>query len=147
MLLLSTEALAGDYFADALIYLAQYDSSGAVGFVLNRPFGRRLNELVEFRHAGPVALYEGGPVDTEHLFLLHRRPDLVGEDSPVAAGVFLGGNFNQALTAITAGELTETDIRIFVGYCGWDAGDLEQELREGSWQIIGTDAAVVFDNP
>lgn len=144
MLLHSTAALAGDYFEGALVYLAEYNSGGAIGFVLNRPFGRRLNELVAFRNAGPFMLYEGGPVDTEHLFLLHQCPQLVDAGSLVAEGIFLGGNFGQAVAALTEGKLTDRDIRIFVGYCGWHAGDLEQEIAEGSWQLLAGSASQVF---
>lgn len=145
MLLQSTAALQETYFAQALIYIAQYDSEGAVGFVVNKAFGRSLHELVEFRHAGPFALQEGGPVDTEHLFILHRSPDLIAGGIPVLAGVYLGGNFSQAVAGIQQQKLTRSNLRVFVGYCGWDAGELESELAEGSWVLQPADPALVFD--
>lgn len=142
--LYSTVALDNDFFAQAIIYLAECSDQGAVGFVVNKPFGRRLNELEEFKQAAPFALYEGGPVDPEHLFVLHRRPDLVAEGTPVAEGIFLGGNFNQAVAASTQRQLLPNDMKIFVGYCGWDAGELEAEIEEGSWILRAGDPDMVF---
>ena len=66
---------------------------------------------------------------------MHRRPDLVEGGSPVANGIYQGGDFTTAVRQIGQNILQETDIRVFIGYCGWDTGELEQEVAEGSWEI------------
>ena len=131
----STEALNGTVFEKATIFITEYNVYGAMGFVINKTFGRSLHELEEFKHSPYFPLYNGGPVDGEHLFFVHQRPDLIEAGTAIGNGVYVGGNFSQAVTAINNGSLTTNDIKIFVGYCGWDAGELEAEIVEGSWVL------------
>jgi putative transcriptional regulator len=144
LFLKSTEALDKTLFEKVIIFITEYNHNGAVGFVINRPFGRSLNELEEFRHSPSFPLYNGGPVDQEHLFFLHRRPDFISEGAPVGEGVYTGGNFKQAVTGINNKSLSSRDIKIFVGYCGWDAGELEAEIQEGSWVVTEEAKESVF---
>lgn len=133
----STQLLSDDsLFADTVILIVEYNSNGALGFVINKPFGRSLNELVEFSNSPFFSLYNGGPVDKEHLFFVHGRPDVVEGGAKIEEGIYYGGNFDQAVDGINSIILTGNDIKIFVGYCGWDAGELEAEIEEGSWEVI-----------
>ena len=124
-----------DYFYHSILCIAEQNEKGALGFIINRPFPRSLNELQEFYFLPSFPLYEGGPVDTGHLYFLHRRPDIIEDGKQVAAGIYLGGNFSQAVTCIERGILNQDDIRIFVGYCGWDANELEEEIKAGDWTL------------
>lgn len=141
----STAGLSGTLFSGALIFISDYNMDGAVGFVVNRPFGRSLNALEEFRHSQAFPLYDGGPVDKVHLFFLHKRPDLITGGAPVGERIYSGGNFQQVVTGINSKTLTEKDVKLFVGYCGWDAGELEAELAEGSWVVRSHPASKVFE--
>lgn len=132
----STALLGGDYFENALIYISGYDEKGATGFVVNKKFPRSFNELQEFRHSPSFPVYEGGPVDREHLFVLHRRPELITESVCVSGTIYTGGNFSEAVKHINNKTLTAADMLLFIGYCGWDAGELEAEIAEGSWEIV-----------
>ncbi len=76
---------------------------------------------------------DGGPVDRDHLFVLHKRPDLIDGGKPIPNGLYLGGNMEQVIEAITTKGATNQEIQLFIGYCGWDLGELEAELKEGSW--------------
>ncbi len=134
-LLASNPSLKDPHFSNTLVFIAEHNNKGALGFVLNRVFPRWFNELEAYRHLPALTLYEGGPVDKEHLFFLHRRPDMVPNGQPVANGICLGGNFDQALRYLSAGIVVPSDLLLFIGYAGWDAGDLEAELAEGSWEI------------
>lgn len=134
MLLKATAALNDTNFENAVILITEYNEKGAVGFVVNKLFSRQLNELEEFKHSPAFPLYEGGPVDTEHLFFIHQRPDIIQEGKAIGDDVYYGGNFKQAITAINNKSLTVSGIKIFIGYCGWNAGELEAEMAEGSWE-------------
>lgn len=138
----STGLLDGSVFEKTVIYIAEHNEKGAMGFVVNQPFPRRLNELEEFRHGKAFPLHLGGPVDREHLYFLHRRADLIPDGVEAGGGNFLGGDFKTTIRLINNGTLTEQDLKIFIGYCGWDSGELEAEIAEGSWQIL--EAATLF---
>ncbi|AHF14715.1 YqgE/AlgH family protein [Niabella soli] len=124
-----------DNFKQAIVVLTEYNEKGAMGFIVSQRFPRQLNELVEFRHSPAFPLFNGGPVDQEHLYFIHRRPDLIDEGQLIGNDIYLGGNFKQAVAAINNGRLTEKDVKIFVGYCGWDFGELETEVAEGYWEF------------
>lgn len=128
--------MADPNFKDTRVIIATVDETGCLGFVFNKPFSRTINELEEFRHLKPFPLYEGGPVDQEHLYFIHRRSDVIPGGDSIAKDWTLGGDFKQALHYIDVGVLDETDIKIFIGYSGWDAGELVAEIDEGSWEKI-----------
>jgi len=132
----STALLNGSFFEDTSILIVEHDEAGTTGFVTNKPFGKSLNDLIEFNHAKPFPLMDGGPVDRAHLFVLHKRPDLIEGGKQVTNGLYLGGNMEQVIEAINNGSATQEEIQLFIGYCGWDVGELEAELEEGSWIII-----------
>lgn len=134
----STPLLDGSFFEDSIILITEYNENGAIGFVINKLFPRTLNELKEFRHSPPFPIYDGGPVDREHLFIIHRRPDLVSGGNAVANNLYVGGNIDEAVKYINNKTLTEKDIRLFIGYCGWDAAELEAEIAEGSWEYTSS---------
>lgn len=136
LFLKSTAGLAGTFFEDALLFIAWINEEGATGFVINKPFPGTLNELTEFSNSRPFPLYDGGPVDREHLFVLHRRPDLITGGKAIGDGIYMGGEMKDITGTINNGTLSATDIRLFIGYCGWDKDELQNEIDEGSWDIV-----------
>jgi len=131
----SNADLNGSFFEHTTILIVEHDEAGSVGFVTNKPFGKSLHELIEFNHSNPFPLMDGGPVDRDHLFVLHKRPDLIDGGEQIPNGLYLGGNMEQVIQAINTGNANPQEIQLFIGYCGWDEGELETELEEGSWII------------
>jgi putative transcriptional regulator len=131
----STPALNGSFFEHSSILIVQHHESGSLGFVTNKPFGKSLHELIEFKNAKPFPLMDGGPVDREHIFVLHQRPDIIEGGEQVTKNLYLGGKMEQVIEAINTQGIKEQEIQIYIGYCGWDKGELEAELEEGSWMI------------
>jgi putative transcriptional regulator len=132
----STTALNGSYFEHTTILIVEHNEEGSLGFVTNKSFGKSLHELIEFSQTNPFALMDGGPVDREHLFVLHKRPDLIEGGQQIHNGLYLGGNMDQVIEAINTAASNQQEIQIYIGYCGWDPGELEAELEEGSWIFI-----------
>ena len=129
----SSSELIGDFFENTTILIVKHNQEGTVGFVTNKAFGKSLHELIEFNHSKPFPLMDGGPVDRDHLFVLHKRPDLIEGGEAVCNGLYMGGNMDQVIQAINTNAVNKEDIQLFIGYCGWDEGELEAELEEGSW--------------
>lgn len=131
----STSLLDDTFFEKAQLFITEHNEKGAMGFVVNKPFERRFNELEEFRHSMPFLMYDGGPVAREHLFFMHQRPDLIDGGTLVTGNIFVGGDFETAVRLINNKTLTQKDIKLFIGYCGWDDKELEAEIEEGSWVV------------
>ena len=133
MFIKSTEELKGSFFENTTILIVKHNEEGTVGFVSNKFFGKSLHELIEFNHSKPFPLMDGGPVDRDHLFVLHKRPDLIEGGELICNGLYMGGNMEQVIQAINANGANQDQIQLFIGYCGWDLGELEAEIEEGSW--------------
>ena len=131
----SSSAMIGSFFEHTTILIVEHDEAGTIGFVTNKPFEKSLHELVEFNHLKPFPLMDGGPVDREHLFVLHKRPDLIDGGKQIPNGLYLGGNMDQVIEAINTKGANKQEIQLFIGYCGWDVGELEAEVEEGSWTL------------
>ena len=142
--LISTPPLQDSIFEKTIIFIAEYNEQGSLGFVINNVFPRTLNELVEFNHSKAFPLFDGGPVEKEGLFFLHRRADVIEDGKPITNSVYMGGNFNQAVTCINNSSIQPNNIKLFIGYCGWDAGELEAEIAEGSWMVVDAGIEIVF---
>ena len=131
----STPLLAGTIFENTNLLICEVNENGAWGFITNTIFPRKLNELVEFQHCHPFPLYEGGPVEQEKLFFIHQRPDLIEGGKHIAGQYYWGGDFKQAINHINAQTIHENELQLFLGYCGWDEQQLQQEIEEGSWEL------------
>ena len=142
--LMSAPTLADPNFESVAIFIAEHNAKGALGFVINRLHPRTFNELLEYNQSLPFKLYEGGPVEKESLFFLHRRPDLIEGGTHIMDSIYLGGDFKQAVQCINDKTISETELKLFIGYCGWDDGELEAEVEEGSWLITDTNSQTVF---
>ncbi|HSC54415.1 MAG TPA: YqgE/AlgH family protein [Phnomibacter sp.] len=141
-------SLSGDedaMFGHATVFITEHHANGSVGFIVNKLFSRTLNELEAFRNSNPIPLYDGGPVDREHLFFIHRRPDLLAYDIEVGNGIFVGGDFATAVRLLNEKIIDHNDIKIFIGYCGWDDTQLEDEIAEEGWLVQQYDADVLFE--
>ncbi|MCH5600439.1 YqgE/AlgH family protein [Niabella ginsengisoli] len=143
-ILISSSNMDDPNFDDSIVLIAAYNDQGALGFVVNKIFDRPINELVEFSNSPAFPLYDGGPVDKEHLYFIHRRNDLITGGTQVTDNIYFGGDFKEAIQHINNKTLTISDIKIFVGYCGWDTGELESEIAEGSWVVKEQDEEIIF---
>lgn len=132
----STDSLIGSYFEDTTILIVEHNKAGSTGFVTNKPYGKSLHDLVEFNHSKPFPLMDGGPVDRAHLYVLHKRPDLIEGGKQLTNGLYLGGNMEQVIKAINAEAVNQEEIQLFIGYCGWNVGELDAEVEEGSWSFL-----------
>lgn len=138
MLLLATPSLLDPNFSDSVVLIVDAAEEGALGLVLNRPSQVPVAEVL-----GPWAevvdepdsLFVGGPVRPEAaLAVAQLRPDTV---APEGFRAFAG-----ALGVVDLETPTEeidpvvANLRIFAGYAGWGAGQLEEEIAEGSWYVV-----------
>jgi putative transcriptional regulator len=138
MLLLAAPTLLDPNFVDAVVLLLDVNEEGALGVVLNRPSALPVAEVlgqwgdvVE----EPEVLFQGGPVSTDGaLAVALASPG--GED---AVGFQAVADRLGLLDLDTPTELvvgTVDRLRIFAGYAGWGAGQLEGEIERGDWYVV-----------
>jgi putative transcriptional regulator len=130
-LLISSAGLFDANFRHTVVLLAEHNADGAVGVVLNRPLDVSVEEAIPplAALAGPgERLFQGGPVEPASAVLLAElaRPDLADVLAFGSVG-FLVGDVSAELDAAILRA------RIFVGYSGWGAGQLEAEMEENAW--------------
>ncbi|MDG5493133.1 YqgE/AlgH family protein [Psychroserpens sp. SPM9] len=134
-LLIAEPSIIGDIsFNRSVILLADYNEQGSIGFILNKPLEYTLNDLIPETEA-PFKVFNGGPVEQDNLYFIHQVPSLIPDSIEISHGVFWGGNFEVVLELLENKKLTTSDIRFFLGYSGWDAKQLENELESNAWIV------------
>ena len=131
-------------FSETVVLLAEYGPKGAMGLVINRPTDWKASEVLENSSAvGKLLVYWGGPVQTNVVFGLVRfaRPPKVGLH--VIDDVYLTGKRKDLDAAVRADE-AGLRVRLYAGYTGWGAGQLESEVRRSGWIVAPGDADTVF---
>ena len=150
--LIAMPGLTDPIFSRALAFICEHGERGAMGIIVNRPLGMTLSTLFEQididLHRLDVAdlgVCFGGPVQTDRGFVLHEP--LGSWQSTLAVSDELGLTTSKdILLAVGEGEGPE---RLFVtlGYAGWEAGQLENEIAQNSWLTVEADTKVIFDLP
>jgi putative transcriptional regulator len=146
-LLISQPFLGDPNFERSVVLLCRYSrEEGAFGLVLTRPTPLLLGDVLALPPTAGLAvarlpLFTGGPVQPDTLHFVHQRAELPGARA-LGQGVFWGGDFDQFLASLNAS--TGPAVRLFVGYSGWSAGQLEEEIARGSWIRQPASAGKVF---
>ena len=146
-LLVSARGLPDPNFVNSVVLLIQHDQQGTLGLMVNRrtraPISRVLRDL-KMGKEGSDPVYLGGPVELDAVFGLTRsRKKLEGATS-VVNEVYLLSNKTLLEKTLTASP-GPGDFRLYIGYCGWAGGQLENEVMQGGWWIFNADANLVFD--
>lgn len=135
-LLVAEPSILGDVsFNRSVVLLAEHNTEGSVGFILNKPLNYTIEDLVPEIEASFV-VYNGGPVEQDNLYFIHNTPKLIPNSVEIADGIYWGGDFETTKDLINDGKLTKNNIRFFLGYSGWSPLQLEQELKENAWLIV-----------
>jgi putative transcriptional regulator len=133
--LVSEPFLQDTYFKRSLVLLTEHSDEGAVGFVLNKPLEVKVNEVMNDFPISKASVSIGGPVSTNTIHYLHTLGDLIPNSVHVLGNIYWGGDFEAVKDMLRAGEISPEQIRFFLGYSGWHAGQLENELKQNSWLI------------
>lgn len=134
-LLIAEPAIIGDVsFNRSIVLLADHSQEGSIGFILNKPLDYSINDLVPEIEAS-YKVYNGGPVEQDNLYFIHKVPDLIPDSVEISFGIYWGGDFNKVSELIANSKLNENSIRFFLGYSGWDAEQLKEELKSNSWVV------------
>ncbi|NDV42703.1 YqgE/AlgH family protein [Flagellimonas sediminis] len=135
-LLVAEPSLTGDVsFNRSVVLLAEHNQEGSVGFILNKPLDYNICDLVTEIKI-PFQVFNGGPVEQDNLYFIHKVPHLIENSVEISDGIFWGGDFETTVELINKEIITEQDIRFFLGYSGWGSQQLDQELSSRSWVVV-----------
>lgn len=132
-LLISEPFLPDPNFERTVVLLCEHNEEGSFGFVVNKPSILRLNEVIEEMRFNDV-VFVGGPVQQDTLHFLHRNTNIENAVM-IRESIFWGGDFENLVVQIDTAGIKSADIRFYLGYSGWGAGQLEAELQEDSWIV------------
>ena len=153
--LIAMPGIGGDTFAGAVIYLCEHTDKGARGLVINKPIDIKLKNLFEKVELSldrvdlaESPVYYGGPVQTERGFVLHEQID---DESRFNSSLRIPGGLEMTtskdvLEALSSGT-GPTKILVTLGYSGWGAGQLEEEMGRNSWINVEAQPEIIFNTP
>jgi putative transcriptional regulator len=138
-IMISEPFLQGNFFNRSIVLLVDYSPKGAVGFILNKPFEAKISELLSILPGYEPEVFAGGPVGNDNLFYIHTLGNIISGSISVKDELFWGGNFDELKSAIVSGKAKPDQVKFFVGYSGWSAGQLDDEITENSWLVAEAD--------
>ncbi len=147
-LLLAEPFMADPYFNRSVILLCEHNAEGSLGFIINKPLDIQVNDLLQDFPSIDLSVCYGGPVQVDTIHFLHNLGDLLEESVPILPGIYWGGSFEKLKFLVDNQLALSTNIRFFVGYSGWTEGQLQEEMKFGSWLHAEADSNYIFkDEP
>jgi putative transcriptional regulator len=145
-ILISEPFLPDTFFNRSLVYLTDHNPQGSVGFILNKKLDLKVSAAIAGFEGWNENLNMGGPVAPDTLHYLHNLGDLIPKSVLVEGNIFWGGDIDSIRELIKIGKIKQSQIRFFLGYSGWSAGQLERELNENSWVITRVKSDIIMNN-
>lgn len=148
-MLVALPALRDPCFQSSVVYIIEHDSEGAIGFIINKTTNIFLDELLEKieltsvveERASHVPVMIGGPVRPDQLFVLFSE-----KNSTVAENILTLPSTSSFMEELLRQE-DLSNVCIFLGYAGWSAGQLEQELLGNHWLVMPADHDILCKVP
>jgi putative transcriptional regulator len=151
-LLVSMPGMTDPNFKHAVTYICEHSDKGALGIVINKPIGMELGEVLQQLSLETVTdellsqpVLRGGPVQAERGFVLHESSRKWDATTAVGHSIYVTTS-QDILSAVAAGDGPDR-ILMALGYAGWGAGQLDDEIRQNAWLTVPATTAIVFDTP
>jgi len=137
LLVASPELLLDEVFSKSVILIVDQHEHGTVGFMLNKPLPLQVSEVAENLKNLNIQLWDGGPVAEENLYFLHQLPEFFDENYKVTDNIYWSGDFEQLeVLSREQPRILYGRTKFFLGYCGWNVGQLEREIKSGAWMVV-----------
>ena len=151
-LLVAMPQIEDKRFRQSVILMCQFDSETAMGLIINKPqpkldldgLCKKLKLPPAFFH-GDMPIYDGGPVENTRGFVIHSQDQMLPDSLPIGDGIAMSTQLSM-IKEIAAGTGPKCH-QIMLGYAGWDKGQLESEMKEGSWFHLSVSADFIFNTP
>ena len=151
-LLIAMPGMPDPNFSTTVTLICEHNSDGALGIVINRPLDLNLGGLFEqldAENSNPAANQDpvllGGPVGPERGFVLHSPTEMFENSLAVSDDILLTLS-RDVLDAMATGNGPDKTL-VALGYAGWGAGQLDEEMLANSWLSVPATPEIVFDTP
>jgi len=144
-LLIAHPLLNDGFFNRSVIYVTNFNDEEAVGLILNFKTNYKLRDFRPELNNGNFPIYEGGPVAKNQLFFLHTLGEKLNNSLHIKNNISFGGDYNELLHLINHEQVTQQQVRFFVGYTGWGAEQLSDEIERKSW-LVNSPTTINFND-
>jgi putative transcriptional regulator len=151
-LLVAMPGMLDPNFRHTVAYICEHGDNGAIGIVINRPMDMDIGAVLEQLSLDPAdtnnlaqPVMQGGPVQAERGFVLHESPQNWEATTSVDQSIYVTTS-RDILSDVAAGN-GPGRILMALGYAGWEAGQLEEEIRQNAWLTVPASSDLVFDTP
>ena len=154
--LIAMPGMADDTFKGTVVYLCEHTEKGALGLVINKPIDIKLKNLFEKveltldrEDLADAPVYFGGPVQTERGFVLHEKlaDDAIRFNSTLSVPGGLEMTTSKDVLEALAGGAGPKKVLVTLGYAGWSAGQLEDEILRNGWLTVDAKPEIIFETP
>lgn len=149
--LIAMPGLRDSIFSDTVTYICDHSDQGAMGIVLNQPLNIHLDEVfdqLELNYdevAGQSPVLSGGPVNSQQGFVLHKDEGSWASTMHVTSDICITAS--RDIVSALAHNQGPSGAQFALGYAGWGAGQLEEEISSNSWLTVPADPSIIFDVP
>ena len=135
--LIAEPLLSERIFQRSVVLMVEHALSGSMGLVLNKPLGFDLRHIVPSlgEMAETIPVFNGGPVGNDRLFYVHRLGHVILNAVDLGNGLYIDGDFESVVAYLKSGNPIHENICFFLGYSGWESGQLDAEIEEGVWVV------------
>lgn len=151
--LVAMPALDDEYFGRSVTYILEHNDEGAMGIVINHPSAMTFRELIK-QSDNKATVNEdkrdkivvcGGPVHPDRGFVIHSTQEGWSSSAKVTPTVMV--TTSKDILSVLGNELGPERSLVALGYAGWEAGQLEQEIQANAWLTIEADEEILFNTP
>ena len=147
LFLVARRSMVDPHFGQSVVYLVEHDADGTLGLIVNRPGTVSLAEAIpgiENERAAAHRIYYGGPVGLSGIMILLREENPTAGMGHIIDDIYLSSD-GDVLDRILERNKPAGEVRFYVGYSGWGAGQLDFELARGDWHVVAAGANTIFD--
>ncbi|AZA62552.1 MULTISPECIES: YqgE/AlgH family protein [Chryseobacterium] len=134
-ILISTPDISGDIFSRSVVLIIDHTEDGAFGLILNKKNSKMSNRFKNFFDFD-IEVYDGGPVENDKVFFIIKGKKVTENFTAINDEYYLTEDIELIINAVLQNEISIQDVKIFSGYSGWSASQLENEVLQKVWTVV-----------
>ncbi|MEO6583826.1 MAG: YqgE/AlgH family protein [Ferruginibacter sp.] len=146
-LLIADPFLKDSNFMRSVILMCRHSAEGSFGFVLNKLYDLTIGDLIDDMEGCALPVFTGGPVQMDTVHYIHQYPDLLPGSQLIANDIYWGGDFDLLKKLVKEKTIDTAKLKFFIGYSGWETGQLDNEMEQKSWVTVTSTRKLVFNTP